>query len=143
MGAAATGEARIGERRGVVREKRRADRHSGAGLQHRVPSDLWLAAAEAAVAAAARVEQAELRGRSRGRAAAAQARQTALYLLHTGFSLDFETLAKAAGRDRTTVGHACRAVEDRRDRPATDLALARLEASLLRWAAVFAGGLRP
>lgn len=43
------------------------------------------------------------------------ARQIAMYLAHVGFGLNFESIGRAFGRDRTTVAHACRVVEDGRD----------------------------
>lgn len=64
-----------------------------------------------------------------GRAAtpAADARHLAMYLAHTGFGWPLARVGAAFGRDRTTVGHACRRVEDRRDDPAFDRRVERLE----------------
>jgi hypothetical protein len=50
-----------------------------------------------------------------------------MYLAHTGFALSFETIARAFGRDRTTVSHACHVVEDGRDDIWLDWRLAMLE----------------
>lgn len=61
---------------------------------------------------------------------AALARQIAMYLAHVALGLNFVQIAGAAGRDRTTVAHACRVVEDRRDDPDFDALLDRLEAFL-------------
>jgi hypothetical protein len=42
-------------------------------------------------------------------------RQIAMYLSHVVLSVPYRTIAKAFGRDRSTVMHACAVVEDRRD----------------------------
>ncbi|MBN8552218.1 MAG: chromosomal replication initiator DnaA [Caulobacterales bacterium] len=70
-----------------------------------------------------------LDGRHRGRAAA-HARQMAMYLIHVIFQWPLDRIGAAFGRDRTTAGHACRRVEDRRDDQGTDEMLDRLEACL-------------
>jgi chromosomal replication initiation ATPase DnaA len=64
---------------------------------------------------------------TRGAPRAAYARQVAMYLAHVGFALGFETIGHAFGRDRTTVAHACRVVEDSRDDAGLDCRLATLE----------------
>jgi hypothetical protein len=64
---------------------------------------------------------------TRGSARAAFARQVAMYLAHTGFALSFEAIARAFGRDRTTVSHACHVVEDDREDVRLDWRLAALE----------------
>lgn len=63
----------------------------------------------------------------RGSADAALARQMAMYLCHVGFGMSLARVAVAFGRDRSTVGHACHLVEDRRDDPAFDQLLSSLE----------------
>ena len=73
------------------------------------------------------LEPAELFAPTRGSPRAAFARQVAMYLAHTGFALSFETIARAFGRDRTTVSHACHVVEDGRDDVLLDWRLAALE----------------
>ena len=62
-------------------------------------------------------------------------RQTAMYLAHVTFGLSFSEIGRLFGRDPTTVAHACHVVEDLRDDPAMDRALAVIEATLagLRW----------
>jgi chromosomal replication initiation ATPase DnaA len=64
---------------------------------------------------------------TRGAPRAAYARQVAMYLAHVGFALSFETIGRAFDRDRTTVSHACRVVEDSRDDEKLDRRLALLE----------------
>ena len=68
---------------------------------------------------------------TRGAPRAAYARQVAMYLAHVGFALSFETIGRALDRDRTTVAHACRVVEDSRD-----------DARLDRWSSHPASGVR-
>lgn len=73
------------------------------------------------------VALAELVAPSRGSPRAALARQVAMYLCHIGFALSFEAVGRLFARDRTTVAHACRVVEDRRDDRWFDRRLALLE----------------
>jgi len=78
----------------------------------------------------------EILERRRGTNAAAFARQVAVYLCHVGFELSLARIAAAFGRDRSTVAHACHAIEDRRDEPQFDLWIAGLE-NMLRAAPPF------
>lgn len=55
-----------------------------------------------------------------------------MYLCPTGFGLNLARVANAFGRDRSTVAHACHAVEDRREEPHFDLWISALEAMLRR-----------
>ena len=43
------------------------------------------------------------------------ARQAAMYMAHVAYQLSYQEVADAFGRERTTVAHACAAVEDARD----------------------------
>lgn len=54
-------------------------------------------------------------------------RQIAMYVCHVALQIPLCEIAKAFGRDRTTVGHACHVVEDRRDDPAFDEFVAAVE----------------
>ncbi|WP_245282128.1 helix-turn-helix domain-containing protein [Rhizobium sp. LC145] len=47
-------------------------------------------------------------------------RQIAMYVCHVSLRMSLSDIGDAFGRDRTTVGHACHVVEDRRDDPAFD-----------------------
>ncbi|MBP1843823.1 hypothetical protein J2046_002079 [Rhizobium petrolearium] len=47
-------------------------------------------------------------------------RQIAMYVCHVVLRISMSDIGEAFGRDRTTVGHACHVVEDRRDDPAFD-----------------------
>ena len=64
---------------------------------------------------------------TRGAPRAAYARQVAMYLARVGFELSFETIGRVFHRDRTTVAHACRVVEDSRDDIGLDRQIAALE----------------
>lgn len=90
--------------------------------------------AEAAICAALRLPPADLRQQRRGTSRAAFARQIAMYLAHVGFGLTLSQVGICFGRDRTTVRHACALVEDRRDQPDFELALAALEMGMARLA---------
>ena len=59
-----------------------------------------------------------------------------MYVCHVAYSMPMGEVAEAFGRDRTTVGHACRMVEDRRDDRAYDTFVAIVE----RMASANSGG---
>lgn len=54
-------------------------------------------------------------------------RQVAMYVCHVQLGIPMSDIGPCFGRDRTTVGHACQVVEDRRDEPAFDEFVATLE----------------
>ena len=86
------------------------------------------------------VAESELIGGSRARANVAFARQVAMYLAHVGYQLSYAEVADAFGRERTTVAHACRVVEDARDDgSAFDRLLDRLEGRLRDLAEISTG----
>ncbi len=66
----------------------------------------------------------------RGAKPACEARQAAMYLTAIAFSMSYARVAAAFGRDRSTVMHACRLIEDRREDPVYDGWLSALEAAL-------------
>ncbi|NRB30240.1 MAG: hypothetical protein HRU27_06565 [Rhizobiaceae bacterium] len=68
--------------------------------------------------------------RSRSRADVTLARQIAMYLAHTTFSLLLTEIGLHFHRNRTTVSYACAMIEDRRDDPAFDLLLTQVESLL-------------
>lgn len=76
------------------------------------------------------VPAAEVLSANRGAAAVAFARQVAIYLCHVGFEFSLARVAAAFGRDRSTIAHACHAIEDRRDDAQFDLWISSLEAML-------------
>lgn len=57
----------------------------------------------------------------------AHARQVAMYLAHVVFSISLASVAVCFGRDRSTVAYACHRIEDRRDDPAFDAILLKME----------------
>ena len=57
-----------------------------------------------------------------------RARWVAMYLSHIAFGWPLERVGHVFGVNRATAGHACRWVEDERDRPELDSLLDRLEA---------------
>ncbi len=69
---------------------------------------------------------------ARGSPQTAFARQLAMYLCHVGFELSLARVAAAFGRDRSTVAHACREIEDRREDGQFDLWVSALEGMLHR-----------
>jgi chromosomal replication initiation ATPase DnaA len=60
---------------------------------------------------------------------AAFARQVAMYLASVAFDMSLGRVARAFGRDRSTVRHACHVVEERRENPGFDQWMEALEAS--------------
>jgi hypothetical protein len=68
-----------------------------------------------------------LLGQSRGRSRVAGARQLAMYLTSVLLDRTQTDVGRLYGRDRTTVTHACRVIEDRRDDPAFEAEVAALE----------------
>jgi hypothetical protein len=90
--------------------------------------------AETAVCAALRRPVGAIRQGRRGARPVAFARQTAMYLAHVVFGLTLSQVGICFGRDRTTVRHACALIEDRRDRPDFEFAMAALETGLAQLA---------
>lgn len=82
---------------------------------------------EATVADVFAVDVDQIRGESRGQMQVAQARQVAMYLMHCAFGIPLTTIGHVFSRDRTTVRHACKIVEDRRDDQSYDYILHNLE----------------
>ncbi len=76
------------------------------------------------------VPRTTLLGRARGSRRASVARQVAIYLAHVALGVPLDAAARQFKRDRSTVAFACRQVEDRRDEPAFDAAVADLELAL-------------
>ena len=78
------------------------------------------------------LDPADLLAHTRGAPRAAFARQAAIYLAHVGFGLSFAAGGRLFHRDRTTVAHACRVIEDRRDDRELDRRLTVLERACRR-----------
>jgi len=84
-------------------------------------------AIQPAVAAVFDVPLGQLRASTRGSQHAAFARQVAMYLAHVVLGLSLTEVGAIFARDRTTVAHACAAIEDGRDDPVFDARLDHLE----------------
>lgn len=74
-----------------------------------------------------RVPVSEVAGRRRGSRRSTHARHVAMYLAHVVYGLSLAVVAEGFHRDRTTAAYACARIEDVRDDPAFDAALAGLE----------------
>jgi hypothetical protein len=66
---------------------------------------------------------------TRGTPAHAHARQAAMYLAHVALGIPVTAIGAFFRRDHSTVAHACRRVEDRRDNLVFDLTMAELALS--------------
>ncbi|MBL8548404.1 MAG: chromosomal replication initiator DnaA [Hyphomonadaceae bacterium] len=66
----------------------------------------------------------------RGGSKVSFSRQAGMYLCQVVFGLSYARVGNAFGRDRTTVSHACRLVEARRDDPVFEAWIDALESAL-------------
>lgn len=82
---------------------------------------------DATVACGFDIEEALLRQPTRGVARVAVARQVAMYLAHVTLEINVSSTGRMFERDRTTVTHACRIIEQRRDDRSFDHAIDHLE----------------
>lgn len=96
------------------------------------PSERILRYVTLCVARDFQLDQGALLVPTRGAPQAAFARQVAIYLMHVCFGLSFAAVGRMFHRDRTTVAHACRVIEDRRDDCELDRRLAALERTCRR-----------
>lgn len=85
---------------------------------------------QTAVAETLGVSLAELCRATRGNRGAAFARQAAMYLCHLVFAMRAADIARAFGRDRSTVRHAFMSIEEAREDYETDRLLGWLEGAL-------------
>jgi len=98
--------------------------------------DVGLAATVAAHAYG--LPAAALAGAGRGDSRVSRARQVAMYLAHGVLEMTIGQIARAFGRDRSTVSHACRCIEDAREDPNIDRTMDWLETLLRRSAGMAA-----
>jgi chromosomal replication initiation ATPase DnaA len=117
-------------RRGIEGRRRRSQDQKMAALR----------AGERIVAAAFEVEVADLCAPGRGDRRVSFARQVVMYLGHVTLGLRLTDVGRHFGRDRTTVGHACARIEDRRENDRIDRILSCLEAAIERWRRCFLDG---
>lgn len=75
----------------------------------------------------------ELNAQTRLGAKIAFARQLAMYIAHVRLGMKLVEIGHLFGRDRTTVAHACRVIEDRRDEPHIDFMIDCMERSVEEW----------
>ncbi len=83
--------------------------------------------AVATLSAVTGISEKKIQDLTRSKADVALARQVAMYLAHTKFGISFTEVGEQFGRDRSTVSHACRLVEDKRDDDRFDQQLVRME----------------
>ncbi len=79
------------------------------------------------VAALFSVSSKELRKAGRTAEPVSRVRQIAMYVAHVILRLTQGEVGRGFGRDRTTVVHACRVIEDMRDDPEFDRVVAMVE----------------
>jgi chromosomal replication initiation ATPase DnaA len=103
------------------------DRPSHYRTEMPLPAGCLKEIVETTVAKVFGVDISHLRAESRGQAQVALARQVAMYLLHCAFSISLTDIGHIFCRDRTTVSHACKIIEDRRDEATFDYILNNLE----------------
>jgi len=70
---------------------------------------------------------ADVMSKTRESAKVAFARQIAAYVAHTTLSISYSQVAEFFHRDRTTIAHACKTIEDRRDDRSFDVKLCAVE----------------
>ncbi len=76
------------------------------------------------------IPEAVLYSPTKGSSRASFARQIGMYLTHIVYEINLSRVARVFGRDRSTVSHACRVVEEYRDDPIIDEKLNALESFL-------------
>jgi chromosomal replication initiation ATPase DnaA len=89
----------------------------------------YLAAALVAYTLGLRTEQ--ILNAERRSTAISRARHVAMYLVYAGMGLSLARVARAFGRDRSTVAHACRQIESLRDDDDYDLWIEQLTVGLV------------
>lgn len=87
-----------------------------------------------AVGGALSVDPEKLAVKGRGDARTAFARHIAIYIARTRLGLSFTAAGRLFDRDRTTVAHACRRVEERRDELWADELVEQIDRVLGVWA---------
>lgn len=82
------------------------------------------------VATAYEVTGDHLFNNARGNSREIRARQISMYLMHICLSFSLTEIARIYARDRTTIGHACRVIEDMRDTPVFDDRIIEMEETI-------------
>ncbi|MER0239962.1 helix-turn-helix domain-containing protein [Fulvimarina sp. MAC8] len=73
------------------------------------------------------IDPEEIERPNRSLASVCEARHIAMYLAHVVFQVSLIRAGTAFGRDRTSIAHAVRRIEDRRDDPDFDAKIEHLE----------------
>lgn len=81
----------------------------------------------AIVSSTLKVSISDIKRTNRGKANISVARQVVMYLLHTSMSCSYCEVASFLSRDRTTVSHGCRLIEDMRDDESFDKVITDME----------------
>lgn len=92
---------------------------------HRIAMEAMLIVSDALC-----VSPTEMISKKRAKSTVVFARQMAMYLAHVVGQMSLGQVATEFGRERTTVGYSCNAIEDRRDSPIFDNQVEYLEAQL-------------
>ena len=79
---------------------------------------------------AAGIKPEQILSAGRGTVEVSSTRQVSMYLCHVALGLSLARVANAFARDRSTVAHSCRLIEDRRDDQTYDAWIECLEDSL-------------
>ena len=82
------------------------------------------------------IQSTDLDSKTRKQADIAFARQIAMYIAHVRLGLNLGEVGKVFQRDRTTVGYACRLIEDKRDDEQVDFLINCLERGVEEWSQI-------
>lgn len=125
---------RIKEQTGAVCEPSAIPRS-----QHIIPACYFI---KSSVALVFGISVHELNAQTRLGAKIAFARQLAMYIAHVRLGMKLVEVGQLFGRDRTTVAHACRLIEDRRDVPEIDFMIDCIERGVEEWLALSTQGVQ-
>ncbi len=101
-------------------------------IANRASREVDIGALVSVIAAGFAIDPYAIVAPSRDTAPIALTRQVAMYVAHVTLGLSLTRVGHKFGRDRTTVAHACRLVEDLRDDAGFDFALEHLELAAIR-----------
>lgn len=94
------------------------------------PTDLAAQFVNQMIAAAFQLKAERLLKSDRGAVRVNRPRQISMYLMNTALSLKFTEIAEFYNKDRTTVSHACRVIEELRDDPEFDERIGEFEKTI-------------
>lgn len=93
------------------------------------------------IAAAYEISGERLLRRDRGVIKVNRPRQISMYLMNTALSLKFTEIAEFYDKDRTTVSHACRVIEEMRDNVEFDMRILEFENTINTALQLISGGI--